>query len=494
MPFAFVLPTTAAFAFSPHFSSDSHPSLPLAASTQRGVCRDALKRHKKLPPQEQQSSLVAVESTLSNYTPYLLALDIGLGHQEVAGEAIDVVLRSNPSFEWQSTLSETLLPGRDNGRCKLNSLEWEIFFVLSSLACTQTLRARSALHVLYNSATASPQPEQRTAAIHTATKYLLEAASIHAYLSDRSDALQDQPPCVDITKSTCSALASLAMAEVTLLAVLKDDPYPAAVVQSRNKNDREWMIKAPEIPKVRAHLFARLCVAASEHAANASALLGTEHHKGAGRIDRELVNYVKDLRATGRAKACRFLGIDAELAGQTGQAIAWCQAGQVELGMEVKDDTTKKGLSLGRIKKEWSERREDRRVEKGSDWGSDGGKAEEGRVLEMLTTKWNRMNDTVSESCSQLIPSNHIQINTQVIPPHQPLLALMPSGREMHTIKAYHPPHLDAQTLERMRAPPESKEAMDDGNSSEDEVGDPVGAFPGTESEYYSNQGSRHCY
>lgn len=59
------------------------------------------------------------------------------------------------------------------------------------------------------------------------------------------------------------------------------------------------------------------------------------------------------------------------------------------------------------MKKEWAERREERRLEKESggkdrvakgelDPGDDAGREEECRVIEMLETKWERMNDTVS--------------------------------------------------------------------------------------------------
>ena len=199
---------------------------------------------------------------------------------------------------------------------------------------------------------------------------------------------------MDITKPIFKALTSLALAEATLLAVLKDDPYPAVVAQDRNKNDKEWMIKAPEIPKVRAHLFARLCLAASEHAANALSLL--KAGSGKGKIDAELVSYVEDLKKSARGKACRFFGIDSELGGQTGIGIAWLQAGMHELGMSSKENGAKKGLSLERFKKEWNEKKEDKKIEKGAAWGSDAGKMEEGRVLEMLEKKWTKMNDTAS--------------------------------------------------------------------------------------------------
>ena len=403
MPFPFTLPTTSAFSVSSFFNSDSHPSLPLSASTYRGVLRNNLKKHKRLPPHEQASNLGNILQSLNNYIPYLLALDTGLGSQTVAGEELDVVLKSTPILEWRPTLSDNAIPGREVTRLKIKSLEYEIYFVLSTLAYTHTLLARVSLNPLFSSATASPTPEQRTLAITTATKHLLLASSIHYSLSTRSDQVATDPPCTDITKSTFRALSSLAMAEATLLAVLKDDPYPAAVAQDRNKNDKEWMIKAPEIPKVRAHLFARLCLAAAEHAANAHSLLSS--HSGKGKIDSDLLKYVDDLRRTGRGKACRFFGIDAELGGQTGAGLAWLQAGMHELGLALKEDG-KKGLSLGRFKKEWADK-EDRRVENGANWGADAGKSEEGRVLEMLEKKWNKMNDTVSFSL-RLKLSHHI--------------------------------------------------------------------------------------
>jgi hypothetical protein len=413
MPFPFTLPTTSSFSFSTYFGSDSHPSLPLSASTYRGVLRDALKKHKRLPPSEQSPHLASILLSLNNYVPYLLAVDSGLGSQPIAGEELDVVLKSTPTVEWRPTLSDSTLPGREKGRLKIQSLEFEIYFVLSTLAYTYTLLSRSSLQPLYSSAASSPSTEARTLAIQTATKHLLSAASIHAYLSHRSDSVASSPPCIDITKSTFSALSSLALAEATLLAVSKDDPYPAAVAQDRNKNDKEWMIKAPEIPKVRAHLFARLCLAAAEHAANALALLGASAGKGVGKMDSGLVGYVDDLRRTGRGKACRFFGIDAELGGKNGEGIAWLHAGMHELGFKSGEGEVKKGLSFGRLKKGWEEKREDRRVEKSSHWGADAGRAEEQRVLEMLEKKWVKMNDTVShsplepESCINFAADQH---------------------------------------------------------------------------------------
>lgn len=393
MPFPFILPTTSAFSFSSSFNCESHPSLPLNASAHRGVVRDALKKYKRLPASSQPPNLPSIINSLNSYLPYLLAIDAGLGSKPLLDEDINVVLISTPAVEWRPTLSDNPVPGKETARIKVQSLEYEIFFTLSTLACIYTLLSRASLHPLYVTSSVPLGTQERTTAITTATKHLLDAASIHDYLARRAESLTTTPPCTDIAPSTTRALASLALAEATLLAVLKDDPYPAVVAQDRNKNDREWMYKAPEIPKVRAHLFARLCLAAADHAAQASSLCQSPG-KGLSKLNESLLRYLEDLRKTCRAKACRFFAIDAELSGQTGNALGWLRCGLQELGVELQE--TKKGLSLSRLKKDWSEKREDKKVEKGTSWGADAGRLEETRVIEILEAKWSKENDTVS--------------------------------------------------------------------------------------------------
>ncbi|EFQ35250.1 pH-response regulator protein palC [Colletotrichum graminicola] len=475
MPFPFILPTTSAFSFSSSFSSDTHPSLPLSSSTYRGVVRDALKKHKRLPPASQSSHVSTVVGALNGYIPYILAIDAGLNPATQSGDYINLNTKAPPSIEWRPTLSDNAVPGREQSRVKIQHVEHEIFFTLSTLANSYTLIARAALHPLYVATQAALDNQQRTAAIQTATKYLLDAASIYDYIASRAERAQVEPPCSDVSPSTLRAMSSLALAEATMLAVLKDDPYPAIIAQDRNKNDREWMYKAPEIPKVRAHLFARLCLAAAEHASQASSLCQAAG-RGSSKVNEGILRYLEDLRRTCRAKACRFFGIDAEIGGQVGTAIAWLQAGLQELGVESK--YSNKSSGFGRFKKEWSEKREERKVEKGTTWGADGGKGEETRVIEFLEGKWHKLNDTM---------------NVQTIPPIGPLLAQMPSGRAMHTLKPYQPPILDRSILEAMRAPPERSDDYGDSLSSEDEAkghSGPPGGYPESRPEYRSGSTS----
>ena len=393
MPFTFLIPTTSNVSFPAFFHSSTHPSLPLAATTHRAVLRNVLKKHKRLPVQSQSSNLLNVLSALEDYIPYLFALDAGLGGKQVNDEEIDITLLKEIDLEWRTSLVAKI-PGREAPRLKGKGLDYEICFVLSTLAYGSTLLAQSQLRELHASVTSTA--EQRTGIIAKATKYLLQANSIHAYLVTRAEETALSSSAVETTSAAQGALAQLALAEATLLAVLKDDPYPAIVAQDRNEGDSEWKFKAPDIPKVRAHLFARLCLAAAEHAAKAEAMLNIAASSRMIRADDSLMKYINDLGGASKAKAYRLFGIDAELGGETGQAIAWLQGGKKELGLSDMLEGGSKLKSLAKLKKGWTERREDRKIKKEGQWGSDGGRFEEARIIEMLDQKWNKMNDMAS--------------------------------------------------------------------------------------------------
>lgn len=392
MPYTFLLPTTSDISYSNFFHSTTHPSLPSAAAIQRAVLRSALKTNKGLSVQSSSSHLAKISSALEDYVPYLFALDAGLSGRLVLEEELDITLIEEVEVEWRTSLASTIL-GRKAPRLKEKGLDYEIVFVLTTLAYVSTLLAQSQLRALYASIT--PTAEQRTGIITKATKYLLNANSIHAYLVTRADEITVSSSAIETAASVQGALAELALAEATLLAVLKDDPYPAVVAQDRNKNDNEWKFKAPEIPKVRAHLFARLCLAAAEHAGKAEAMLNASVTGRTARVDEGLLKYINDLRKTSKAKAYRFFAIDAELGGETGQGIAWLIGGKQELGFSDSHEGSSKVKGLAKLKKNWTERREDKRIEEGGEWGSDAGRFEEGRIMEMLEKKWNKMNDTV---------------------------------------------------------------------------------------------------
>lgn len=492
MPFPFVLSTTSGVSFQASLTSSTHPSLPSSATSQRAIVRAALKAHKRLPPSGQATNLLALSTTIQDYLRYLLSLDLALSGKPVAGEDVDIALAREPEIEWRPTLSSSAIPGRDIERVKGKGLDYEMFFVLHTLALVQHLLARQSLLGLYSSI--NPTAEQRTAIVQDASSRFKSAHAIHSYLLLRANASSDGPPsfppaAVDVSTGVQLALQHLAYAEFDLLCVLKDDPYPSLLIQSRNKDDRDWMIGAPQIPKVRAQVLTRLCIGAATHASTAAVSLKAE----SSRASKELLEYCDGLHRSSRAKACRFQALDEDAAGSTGKAIAWLRAAMSELGLEVGKDGAK-SFGFGKLKASWMERREDKRIEKGSaNWGLDGGRLEEGRIVEYLDHKLTKENDTM---------------NVQLIPEWKPLLATLPSGMNMPIEQTWRPLVLEEDELAVMRAAPEDDElapaggAAADGASSDDDEEraggrsgvsrNPVGAFPGTHREYSGKGGTNY--
>lgn len=449
MVYNFNLPTTSHLSFQNYIYSSTHPALPQAASTARHALRIALKTHKRLSPRERETNLQVVLNALNEYIPYLFAINDGLsgkgikpaGSGGVEAENIDITLKEEIIVEWRPVLVSSLssilksaaAAGTVNGaknRLRGRGIDFEIAFVIGTLGYVLSNMARVAvLRVLY--APTTPTADQKAAAMQNATRLLLQADSAHTLLAksftmseEVATTRENTIPQLNTTVHT--ALASLALAEATLLAVLKDDAYTFACIQARNPNDKEWMVRAPEIPKVRALILARLCVRSAEHAEQALSGLGSvgasrnggTTESAAARIDEDLVKYVQDVIKVSRAKACRFFGVDAELGGKVGEAIAWLRAGKGALGIKralIPEGQSAAGGKLGglsKLKKGWSDRRDERRLEKSSSnsgsfgavhghelsRGDDAGWEEEGRVIEMLEAKWVKMNNTVSHS------------------------------------------------------------------------------------------------
>lgn len=420
MVFPFALPTTSHLSFQAFLSSSTHPSLPQSASTARHAVRLAFKAHKRLPRAQQETHLSILLNAINDYLPYLVAISHGLSGKPVEPspgntEEIEVTLRREIESAWRATLpSSPILKPKQSGRVKGKGIDFELAFVLSTLAYVYTHLARTGvLRTFY--APKTPTPEQRTTAAQTACKYLLQASGIHTLLAslpsftDVAHSTAGSTAAVpDLDPATQAALSSLALAEATLLAVWKDDVYIAACIQSRNPNDKDWMVRAPEIPKVRALLFARLCVRAAEYAEQAAAGLDAVGGQGMSGVDGELVSYARMLGRVARARACRFLGVDAELAGKVGEGIAWLRAAKGVLGLRTSSgEEGSSGMGKGglsKLKNKFTERREERRMEKDAGSrdskgelgpGDIAGREEEGRVIGMLDVKWARMNDTV---------------------------------------------------------------------------------------------------
>ena len=388
MPFSFSLPTTSALIFTSFLRSDTHPSIVITATNFRSILRNALKKHRRLPTKDQASNLQSVAAAFDEYVPYLMALDSGLSNKPVSGEEVDIILEKEIELEWRASIAAS-----SHKRVKGRGLDFELSFVLSARAYVEAAFARSAMQMFY--AKPGSSLEERKDFVKKATDHLLRASSIHEYLGGRNADITFPGAAADIAASAQSALSASALAEATLLSILVNDPYQAILMQDRDKSDLEWMYKAPDIPKVRAVLFARLAIRSAELGDKASALLSRESNKDKT-IDESILKYLSNLQAVSKAKGCRFFGIDSELSGNVGEAIGWLIAAKKFLGYRVNEAEGGKVKTMSKLKMEWASRREDKKVEKGGDWGNDAGRVEEARVLDMLLEKWNKANDIVS--------------------------------------------------------------------------------------------------
>ncbi|KAH8149753.1 uncharacterized protein LAJ45_06384 [Morchella importuna] len=433
MPFPFTLPTTSPISYPTFFTSPSHPSLPLLASSHRGTLRNALKAHKRLPPASQAANIPHIITLLTKYTTHLLTLTTALEDNTA------FLLPAAPQFttSWRATLTPPTRRGRlagESPRIARNGLSYEIFFTLSTLAYAHTLQALNQLHQVLASpsaaAAATPAPADPQQLFNLAAANLLTAASVYEHLLTRPRPPSAETWPVELTPPALAALSAVNMADATLVAVVKQDPYPTYVAltstggeagkrEKRRKGEvgvgvasREWLYSPPAPPtSVRALLLARLCVAASDHAGRALGLLG-----GVESVAVEFRAYVDALQRVARAKACRFLGVDAEGAGRCGEGIAW-----VGLAREVLGGAGGGGGGGG-----------------GKDgvWGMDAGWAEEERVCKALESRWRKVNDSVL---------------FQVVPGTAAVAARMPTGREIHSVGVWEAPRLGAEEMRALR-------------------------------------------
>lgn len=425
MPYPFALPTISFLDFTAHYHSPVYPSFPLLITTHRGNLRNVLKAHKRLPSAQQPTNLPSVQRALEAYLPHLLFLADSIH----SGDVLPV--DSAPPLEpaWRCTLTPTGFPGADPPQIKRAGLDYELFFTLQTLAYAYTLLARSQLRSVLSPSTART-PEQSQAQLNDAIKNLLLASGVHNHVLTLP-----RPPMtsadwpIDLSSSTVSALSSLAMGDATMLAVTKQDPFPSyisltAASSPATKKSLDWLYNPPSPPTgVKALLLARLCIATADHAQNALALIDR------ARVPDELPAYLDALHRTARAKACRFLGIDAEVGGRIGEAIGWITLSQQTLG----SGSGSGGLSLDKSR----EKKEAKRMERAeATWGADAGRGEEARVVQGLADTWRRENEKV-----------FFQAPVETAE----LAARIPTGRECHPSHAWDPPRLAPEDIRALR-------------------------------------------
>jgi len=425
MPFPFVLPTTSAANLSNICGIIGLDGIAQESSTRRVLVRKALKQHRRLPADAQINNLSAVRDVIEAYLPC-----IGTIYLQSISSTTDTSIPLNA--EWRCTLTYSSL--LTSPRASISTIRDELAFTLHTLAYLLCLQARYQLISLSQS---SKRSQEWKETMTRAMRLLLDAQSIFSYVSKLSIAkteLENITP-LDITPNISSALASICLAEATILAVQSDDPYAIALTELQDENSREWMIAAPSIPKVRAHLFARLCIAGAEHASLAEGLLtsmtstsnnrriggllsrndddGSRDMLPKGKVIEHLLKYANHLQRTARAKAARFLGVDAEIGDRRGEGISWLRGARNELGVEG-------GSSVERKTKKFINVMKGDRANKEvgqNDPGIDAGRTEEGLIVNWLEEKWNKINQTVSYSKMYVSPTIEIRTARSMFKP-----------------------------------------------------------------------------
>ena len=476
MPFPFTLPTASAVSFPRHYVSVAYPSLPLACSTYRGILRDALKSHKRLPASAQGANIKHIISVTTEYLSYLQFLYKALQSGDVSP------IPTAPEFEtaWTPTLASTTLFGVPSSRARARGrgLGYEIFWAYSTLAYAHTVQARVLLIGFLSPPSPSPSPETSSAPqlLPQAINHVLTSASIFSYLlslpppqqlrsGNEKNALSLPH---NISQPMLSSLASISLASATLLAVLKTDPYPAylAITSHTRNNDtadaysKEYLYNPPNPPKgVKAMLFSRLCIAASEHATKAQGAISDIIR--AGTVNEDYVRYIDELRRAARARGCRFLGVDAEAQGRPGEGIAWIRLARETLTGTVSTSSLSIDEQEGKGKKTLASRIEKLRLSKSpspsppssftlsspqtTTSGSGGGLPfhldpcttySEFQVIESLDAKWTKMNDNLT---------------FEKVPLTNTLVAKIPGGREVHTVQQFAPVQLGEDSVNQLR-------------------------------------------
>lgn len=447
MPFPFTLPTTSTVSYPTYFDSPTYPSLPLLTASHRGSLRNVLKAHKRQPPASQNANLPLVIKELESYVSHLLALFTSLENNET------FLKPSAPQFEtsWRAVLTAKKF-STEPPRVARRGLSYEIFWTLSTLAYAYTIQARSLiLQVLSPSVTGSPSTDPQLL-FNQAARDLLTSASIFTHLLSQPQPSSASSWPIELTTPALSAFSSLSLADATLIAVIKQDPYPTYLsLTSRNrdskKSTKEWLYNPPDPPtSPRALFLARLCIAASDHASKALGLLSTSDTKaralllqlsGGAKSDdvpsgitEDLLRYLESLRKVSRAKSCRFLGIDAESSGRCGEGISW-----LLLAKSILDVPT---TAVDRLRWGLSERKEARHLAAADgSWGLDAGRAEEVKVLEALEEKWRKLNDSVM---------------FQTLPDMGELNKRIPSGREINNLRDWEAPRLTSDEMRALKA------------------------------------------
>ncbi|TGZ83897.1 hypothetical protein EX30DRAFT_338494 [Ascodesmis nigricans] len=449
MPFSFTLPTTSPAQFKQHFTSPVFPAFPIILSKHRGTVRNLLRAHKRMPPSSQPSHLPQLLTALNRYLPLIAYFAASL-------HSGDILPSDGPPLttSWRSTLTTPPFHTARQRRITREGIEYELLFTLSTLAYVHTLLASSQLS---SALQARWTQEQKQALLNTSVQHLLTAAGILNYAASLPRTPTTQPFPHDLSPQVFHALSDLSQAEAALIAVTKQDPYPSLL--AIEKTDEFLYAPPPPPTGVRATLLSRICIAAAEHAESSHSLLSAvKAGKEEGELLPELLKYTKNLGRVAKAKACRFLGVDAEVSGRVGEGLGWLTLAKSMLS----------GNGEPKSKREKFEKLADAMRKERKESISDAGKGEEAAVILKLEANWTNANDAVF---------------FQGIEAAETLAARIPGPREVNKVPKWEPEKVDHDVVETMRGSvvEDDGEDWDEGGDSEEEErgGKVPGGFEG---------------
>lgn len=341
--YVYSLPTTGKVAFHDFLHTERYMEELAAATQLRAALQQWLKTQHDAP------DALRTLQTVSDYLPYL----VGMYNAQLTD---NVLVVGTPRYVWRSALS--------GATAECAALSFELAFVLVVHAMALSNHAAALVDVLgaYEldahegaGARAAGDEKLRAAADHlcrTSGAFAFVATNIVPQWS--REWLVDVP---DVAAETCLALSNMALADANALAIRR-------LLAPARAHATDTLTPGPPLPPGHPSpsLLAKLEVYVADRYAEARALLRTHerrmHHDGAPgrwaqmrhavgtlraearslverRVPPGLLQHLEAASAWHRALAYKWLGVDAESAGDVGRAVAFLDAAARQMGEQV---------------------------------------------------------------------------------------------------------------------------------------------------------------
>ncbi|KXN90959.1 pH-response regulator protein palC [Leucoagaricus sp. SymC.cos] len=404
--YLYELPTTGAVSFSDFCVDQStdkiYSTCILEATQARANIRAALKASKRT--EDGTKDYLSLTKLLEDYIPLLRGLISCVAHD-------DIGLKSEPSFSWRTTLSNSIL--NNSPRLSVPGLYADLAFTLLTYAFTLSNLAHAVVQSVgpyeRDRALKKEQRERKDEQINVAFGFLCKASGVFAYIANsllpewevsRAGGLNgfSRPP--DLRQEVNSALVKLSLADAQTLAIRK---FLSKAAFDSNIS--------PGLPLPASHpspsFIAKLHLECLSLYASAKSLAKAS---GSGDISAETRKYLTDRAAFHAALAHKWLGVELGengLLDQAGDAVAFLAWAKKELE-DLKENSLT--LHLGKGDKE---------------------KARKSQMLEELesTTTFYKYYKKANDS-----------LHFQPVPSQAELQARIPTGLAAAQLRPYTPP------------------------------------------------------